>query len=193
LDKKAKTIEYTTTKQIDIGDELCIYYGSDDKLWFPMQGDSAIHPRSSPHEESEPLPFGLPVDIEDDSMNGTLKNNPMAPITTKPLFEIVKMLSQEEQEEATGMPITTSMSAVISLTTTSNSEAKSSRCLGCGCNNIIASEVAYEVCLSVLNYDQNLAYTSSIIKKNGFDTDELKHLKRVRTIDGKVYRTLLVI
>ncbi|CEL51731.1 SET domain-containing protein 7 OS=Schizosaccharomyces pombe (strain 972 / ATCC 24843) GN=set7 PE=4 SV=1 [Rhizoctonia solani AG-1 IB] len=61
LDKKAKTIEYTTTKQIDIGDELCIYYGSDDKLWFPMQGDSAIRPRSSPHEESEPLPFGLPV------------------------------------------------------------------------------------------------------------------------------------
>ncbi|CAE6404593.1 unnamed protein product [Rhizoctonia solani] len=161
LDKKAKTIEYTTTKQIDIGDELCIYYGSDDKLWFPMQGDSAIHPRSSPHEESEPLPFGLPVDIEDDSMNGTLKNNPVAPITTKPLFEIVKMLSQEEQEEATGMPITTMKPNQVDV---------------------------WVVDVTISSLMKSLM---NIIKKNGFDTDELKHLKRLKS-DCTGKKTMIV-
>ncbi|CEL51732.1 tRNA-specific adenosine deaminase subunit TAD3 OS=Saccharomyces cerevisiae (strain ATCC 204508 / S288c) GN=TAD3 PE=1 SV=1 [Rhizoctonia solani AG-1 IB] len=79
----------------------------------------------------------------------------MAPITTKPLFEIVKMLSQEEQEEATGMPITTIDVWVVDVTISS-------------------------LLKSLMN----------IIKKNGFDTDELKHLKRVRTVDGK--KTMIV-
>ncbi|GAB1517820.1 tRNA-specific adenosine deaminase subunit tad3 [Rhizoctonia solani] len=116
LDKKAKTIEYRTTRQIDPGDELCIYYGSDDKLWFHMQGDSTIPPDLLlPREESQPLPFGLSVDVEDIDVDKVLEGRTTTPegVMSKPLFQVVKVLSQDEQEEAPGMPITTSKKSII--------------------------------------------------------------------------------
>ncbi|KAJ1309689.1 hypothetical protein OPQ81_006454 [Rhizoctonia solani] len=153
LNKKANTIEYTTTKQIESGDELCIYYGSDDKLWFTMQGDSTISSRSkSPREGFEPLPFGNPVIGEDDKPDKLSANNLTPPIEVsgRPLFEVVRVLSQEDQEEAAGMPISTMDVWVVDVMTPSL-----------------------------------LKSLMDIIRKSGFDTDDLKHLKRVKTINGK--------
>lgn len=115
LNKKLNTIEYTTTKPIDSGQELCIYYGSDDKLWFRM-GDA---PDSQEPANLAPSPVlediaSLPFDAEtvgDDNPNAALVDESTSePLRSpnKPLFELVKMLSVEEQEEAEGMPISTS-------------------------------------------------------------------------------------
>ncbi|KAF8682388.1 SET domain [Rhizoctonia solani] len=153
LDKKAKTIEYRTTRQIDPGDELCIYYGSDDKLWFHMQGDSTIPPDLLlPREESQPLPFGLSVDVEDIDVDKVLEGRTTTPegVMSKPLFQVVKVLSQDEQEEAPGMPITTM--------------------------DVWAVDVTIPSLLKSF---------MDTVRKNGLDTDDLKHLKRVRTINGK--------
>ncbi|CAE7072316.1 unnamed protein product [Rhizoctonia solani] len=149
LNKEAKTIEYTTTRQIDIGDELCIYYGSDDKLWFPMQGDSADNSSSKLLQgPTEPLPFGGTG--EEDTECSAQSLSRATEIADRPLFEIVKVFSREEQEEAPGMPISTM--------------------------NVWVAEVTIPSLLkSVMD----------IIKKSNFDTDDLKHLKRVRTINGK--------
>ncbi|KAG8733619.1 hypothetical protein FRC11_004547 [Ceratobasidium sp. 423] len=157
LNKKAKIIEYTTTKRIDSGDELCIYYGSDDKLWFPMQNDSSVHSHpKSPRQNSQPLPFGDSV-AEDDKLDEPAEKSltPLIEVAEQPLFEIVKVLSQEEQEEAPGVPISTMDAWVV------------------------------DVMIPSL-----LKSLMDIIRKNHFDTDDLKHLKRVRTINGK--KTILL-
>ncbi|CAE6516514.1 unnamed protein product [Rhizoctonia solani] len=152
LDKKAKTIEYTTTKQIGPGDELCIYYGSDEKLWFSMRGDPPTPLRSkSPQENSQPLPFGDPV-VEDEKSDEPVAKclTPPIEVPSQPLFEVVKVLSQEEQEEAPGMPVLTMDVWVV------------------------------DVMMPSL-----LKSFMDIIRKSHFDTDDLRHLKRIRTIDGK--------
>ncbi|KAH7340961.1 cytidine deaminase-like protein [Rhizoctonia solani] len=153
LNKNANTIEYTTTKQINLGDELCIYYGSDEKLWFSMQGDPTGDSRSkAPQQDSEPLPFGDPGAGEDNDLEKRSAKNPtlLIEVADQPLFEVVKVLSQEEQEEAPGMPIPTMDVWVVDVMTPSF-----------------------------------LKPLMDIIKKSNFDTDDLKHLKRVRTTNGR--------
>ncbi|CAE6475407.1 unnamed protein product [Rhizoctonia solani] len=150
LNKKTNTIEYTTTKQINTGDELCIYYGSDDKLWFPVQGDP--EKSRSLDVDGEPLPFGntgveTNIKLDDHLAEGL---NPLAEVADESLFEVVRVLSREEQEEAPGMPISTM--------------------------DVWVADVAIPSLLKSL---------MEIIRKSNFDTDDLKHLKRVKTIDGK--------
>ncbi|KEP53287.1 cytidine and deoxycytidylate deaminase zinc-binding region protein [Rhizoctonia solani 123E] len=153
LNKKANTIEYTTTKQIDTGDELCIYYGSDDKLWFPMQGDPIARSSSkSLQEDTEPLPFGgTEIGEDNDSGERSIKGTTLpAKVSSRPLFEVIKVLSREEQEEAPGMPIST-----------------------------------MDVWVADVMIPSLLKSLMDIIRMSNFDTDDLKHLKRVRTVNGK--------
>jgi tRNA-specific adenosine deaminase 3 len=118
-DKKANTIEYTTTKLVLPGQELCIYYGSDDKLWFKMEdsidcrdsGESIDKTPRSSWEDMDPLPFNdlagggggcMPASVIDEPTSGEVESD------NRPLFELIRVLSVEEQEEAEGMPISTS-------------------------------------------------------------------------------------
>ncbi|CAE6465274.1 hypothetical protein ACGC1H_004331 [Rhizoctonia solani] len=153
LNKKANIIEYTTTKQIDTGDELCIYYGSDDKLWFPVQGDPVIRSSSKlSQEDTESLPFGGTEIGEDNGPDEHSAKGLTLPaeVSDQPLFEVIKVLSPEEQEEAPGMPISTM-------------------------DVWVADVIIPSLLKSLMN----------IIRMSNFDTDDLKHLKRVRTVNGR--------
>lgn len=123
LDKQMNTIEYTTTKRILTGQELCIYYGSDDKLWFPMEnsqprdtvpGSPTVHAPESIWDEIAPLVTSEPTITEE--LVPAVTTDPVPSSITpsqKPVFQRIKVLSAEELEEAEGMPVSTSESCYL--------------------------------------------------------------------------------
>ncbi|KAB5594086.1 Cytidine and deoxycytidylate deaminase zinc-binding region protein [Ceratobasidium theobromae] len=158
LDKKQNTIEYTTTKLILPGQELCIYYGGDDKLWFKMTGDSADCPNSgalvdqapgSPLENVSPLPFsGVECEESPSSvLSSSISTSRGAESLGRLPFEVIRVLSIEEQEEAENMPIPTMDVWVVDVPVPS--------------------------------------LLKPLMEKHNFDTDDLKHLKRVKTFNGQ--------
>ncbi|EJT98675.1 protein methyltransferase, partial [Dacryopinax primogenitus] len=46
----AQTIEYTTTRDVSTGEELCISYGDSSRLWFPVVDDNALASESDEGE-----------------------------------------------------------------------------------------------------------------------------------------------
>lgn len=120
LDKRLNTIEYTTARQVLTGQELCIYYGSDDKLWFSIQDANSQHiaPGSPPRQAMEnawediaPLTIDESAPEEEDPLDiSTVAGSVPGPVLLgrSPMFQRIKMLSAEELEEAEGMPVSTS-------------------------------------------------------------------------------------
>jgi hypothetical protein len=113
LDKHLKTIEFTTTKQILPGQELCDYYGSDDKLWFPLEGGDL--PPTNLELSLEPTAETIwdhivPLANDSSTTEGELLDQSVdAESMPEPnLFRRIKMLSVEELEELDGMPVPTS-------------------------------------------------------------------------------------
>lgn len=121
LDKRMSTIEYTTTRQIQSGEELCIYYGSDDKLWFPMKDaqplDVALESRTKETlegvwSEIASLAIDEPNVIQDVAPAVLTATSPAPP--KRKLFQQVKIISAEELEETEEMPVSTSESCYLS-------------------------------------------------------------------------------
>ncbi|KAG9088604.1 hypothetical protein FRC06_001952, partial [Ceratobasidium sp. 370] len=161
LDKHLNVIEYTTTKSVLPGEELCIYYGSDDKLWFPL-ADTSFPPTdlgslsgqgpgniwdsisSLPIDESTAAAQISGGPITPDSMSESISTN------EEPMFRQIKILSAEEVEEADDMPVPT-----------------------------------IDVWVADVEVPSVLKSLMELIRKHGFDSDDLKHLKRVRTLNGR--------
>ncbi|QRV86614.1 cytidine and deoxycytidylate deaminase zinc-binding region protein [Ceratobasidium sp. AG-Ba] len=160
LDKHLNVIEYATTRQIQPGEELCIYYASDDKLWFKIE-DSGLGAalKTSAELGSEniwddiaPLPIDKPETEEPPVLENMINQERAtkdASLAEKPLFRRIKVRSTEEIEEADGMPVPTIDVWVVDV----------------GMPSILGSIM-------------------EIIRKHGFDSDDLRHLKRVRTVGG---------
>ncbi|KAG8686980.1 hypothetical protein FRC08_012229 [Ceratobasidium sp. 394] len=161
LDKRLGVIEYTTTRPILPGEELCIYYGSDDKLWFPLEatgspsaGQGSLSGQDSKNiwDSIAPLPTDestAVVPVPDTLVD--LDATPVPILTSEEtMFRRIKVLSAEEVEEADDRPVPT-----------------------------------IDVWVVDVEVPSVLKSLMELIRRHGFDSDDLKHLKRVRTVKSR--------
>ncbi|KAG8735620.1 hypothetical protein FRC10_010353 [Ceratobasidium sp. 414] len=158
LDKRLDVIEYTTTKPILPGEELYIYYGSDDKLWFQLKDTNPSAGLGLPSGQDLENIWEILLPIDEPTGVAQMQGSPVNPDSTpesiltseEPMFRRIKVLSAEEVEEADGMPVPT-----------------------------------IDVWVVDVEVPSVLRSLMELIRKHGFDSDNLKHLKRVRTLNGR--------
>ena len=179
LDTSTSSIRYTTTRDIEPGEELCIFYGH--KLWFSLSSDVDRAPSPSPTvDDGWGGLASINDDCEEEARNPYIDGDPNETIPEHELpFTRFKLPPEEEEPGSirTGTQFLLELSSRLHLfqyrygQSTYQINATSPQC---------SSEVLHSKQFFKPNCPDRW------LKQSGFDGPELGHLKRIRRSEGQV-------